>query len=582
VAIFKKLFPSVSPEYLAQPSRDELLRLVNGAELPSPPPPGQPELTEPLNLDPESDDEREWNEPQETQDPDRAMCDDVNGLSLSLDHRSYMGVSSTQAILRTILRLRPSMQENLRNDATNNWGVTSPSASSYKTPLIHESPNLAPAIDEKKSIDEYFAQVHANIPVLDEADFRLHWERGDRTDRPWHALLNMVLTLGSLAAGDAQDHSHDIYYMRAKAYLDFELLGTGCVESVQALCLLGGTYLHYKKSPNMGYALMGAAFRVAVALGLHHEPVKPNMIPGNHLKPQVRRRIWWALFCADTWGSMTLGRTTLGRWNPETMNIRSPSDEEKRDSSVLILDCARVFCLIGTKVQHRFAQFQPIAPQETNEYDLEVVNWYQSIPPELRDPGTCPTRLALGVFVMHNRYFNLRLLLFRPFLLSYANRKADLESLPPEEQVAIHKCQDIACEAIDQMVSRCEPLTRVRVWSAAWFLYQATVVILLSLIVNPEHDDSENWRAHIEMALELFERMAPWSQAASRSKHVVTRIYDTCALPQSFLTDIPSFDFDMAVYQELGLDMFQEGWQWDMINWSENLSLPPEWHEAQL
>jgi hypothetical protein len=533
-------------------------------------------------MDPESDDEREWNEPQETQDPDRAMCDDVNGLSLSLHHRSYMGVSSTQAILRTILKLRPSIEADLRSDATRNLGVTSPSTLSYGTPPKHEFHTLVPTIDEQKSINGYFSLLHAVVPILDEADFRLQWQRGDRTDRPWLALLNMVLTLGSLAAGDAGDHSHNIYYMRAKTYLDFELLGTGCVESVQALYLLGGTYLHYRNSPNMGYALMGAAFRIAIALGLHREPVKPNKIMGNNWKPQVRRRIWWALFCADTWGSMTLGRTTLGRWDPETMNIRSPSVEEKRDSSILILDYARAFCVIGTKVQHRFAQFQPITLQETNRFDLEVLNWFQALPPELRDPGKCSERLVLSVFVLLNRYLNFRLLLFRPFLLSYANRKVDFQSLPPGEQIAIQTCQNIACEAIDQIVSMCEPLTRIRVWSAAWFLYQATVVLLLSLIVDPEHADSQRWRTYIEMTLELLERMAPWSGAAGRSKRVVARIYETCVIPGATLSSLPSSDFDMSIYQELGLDMFQEGWQWDVMNWTDNLNFYPSWNGMQL
>ena len=533
----------------------------------------EPEATGPFNLGLESDDEREWNEPQETQDPERAMCDDVNGLSLRLHHRSYMGLSSTQAILRTILRLKPSIQADLRNDATNNWGMTSPSAYSFGTPSVQDFPRLGPAIDEQRSIDEYFEQLHAVIPVLDEAEFRLQWQRGNRTDRPWLALLNMVLTLGSLAAGDAEDYSHDIYYMRAKTYLDFELLGTGCMESVQALCLLGGCYLHYKNSPNMGYALMGAAFRIAIALSLHREPVGLNKTPGDHC---LRRKIWWSLFCADTWGSMTLGRTTLGRWNPETMNICSPSDLEKNDAAVLCLDYSRAFCLIATRVQHRFAQFQPITTHEINNYDLEVVNWYQGLAPEFRGIKTCPTRLVSSIYVMHNRYFNLRLLLFRPFLLSYANRRILLSSLSQDEQDAIQKCLDIACDAIDQIFSTSDILTKVRVWSAAWFLYQASIVLILGAIVDPDHPDAGRWRNHIEMALELFERMAPWSRAATRSKHVVARIYETCAVAPSAPSDVPNLEFDMTIYHELGLDMFREGWHWDMSNWSDS-SMYPEW-----
>jgi hypothetical protein len=129
-----------------------------------------------------------------------------------------------------------------------------------------------PSIDEQTSTDAYFGHVHGIVPLLDEADFRTQWSRGEILDRPWLALLNMVLALVSLAAGNSDDRSHSIYYMRAKEYLDFELLGTGCVDSLQALCLLGGFYLHYKNAPNMTYTIMGAAYRVAIVLGLHREP----------------------------------------------------------------------------------------------------------------------------------------------------------------------------------------------------------------------------------------------------------------------------------------------------------------------
>lgn len=129
-----------------------------------------------------------------------------------------------------------------------------------------------PSIDEQTSVNAYFNHVHCIVPLIDEADFRAQWSRGGREDRPWLALLNMVLALGSLSAGDSDDRSHSIYHMRAKEYLDFELLGTGCVESLQALCLLGGLYLHYKHAPNMAYTIMGAAYRIAIALGRHREP----------------------------------------------------------------------------------------------------------------------------------------------------------------------------------------------------------------------------------------------------------------------------------------------------------------------
>jgi hypothetical protein len=112
-----------------------------------------------------------------------------------------------------------------------------------------------------------------------------------------------------------------------------------------------------------------------------------NDNPGSNWKPTTRRKIWWSLFCADTFGSMTLGRPTLGRWDPETMNINIFSDIEKQeDHAVLMLDCARGFSLIATKMQHRFAQFQSITTSETDKYDSEIREWFQCLPEEWHAP----------------------------------------------------------------------------------------------------------------------------------------------------------------------------------------------------
>lgn len=80
----------------------------------------------------------------------------------------------------------------------------------------------------------------------------------------------MLLCLGSVASGS--DTIHLNYYNKVQPHLDFSSLGSGNMESLQALCLLAGYYLHYRNSPNMAFAVLGTAFRVAIALGLHPKP----------------------------------------------------------------------------------------------------------------------------------------------------------------------------------------------------------------------------------------------------------------------------------------------------------------------
>lgn len=593
-AILCHIFPGRSPESLAKLSRHELVQLAQESLLTQHVfphqhiSPKQSALGAASDHAPESDDEREWNEPRETQNPERAMCDDVNGLSLAVQHRSYMGISSIHAIFRTMFRVKPSLQTELKTGITTEGQPIIRSIFSSASPSDSELQAATPVVDEQASIDGYFQTIHGIVPLLDEAEFRNEWRGGQRRDRPWLALLNVVLALGSLSVDDSDDSSQ-IYYMRAKEYLDFELLGTGCVETLQALCLLGGLYLHYRNSPNMAYTIMGVAYRIAVGLGLHRQFAQPTAMSNARVmtwRPQIRRQIWWGLFCFDTWGSMTLGRPTLGRWDPETMSVPTATEAEMKDQFVLSLDSARAFCLIATRVQHRFAQLSPITTDEISVYDAEVQNWYRSLPREFRQLDECPPRLVTAQHIMRNRYFNLRLLLYRPVLLRYANSMVTLDSLPIQEQGAIGACRDIACEAIDLVAAARHNLDKLRFWSGVWYLYQASMVLLLSVLVDPMHPESSKWRGSIERALLTFDCAVPWSLAAGRSRQVVGSMYDACTAGSAVGVD-STLDVmgatgtpeSTSIWDQLGLDMItEEGWDWDLSGWGYDLGVDPDWY----
>ncbi|KAE9378676.1 hypothetical protein N431DRAFT_477880 [Stipitochalara longipes BDJ] len=587
--ILRKLFPSHSLDSLQQLSRSRLLQLAESAsQAPSNSDRsthGGSTIGEPSIQSPDSNDEREWNEPEETQNPASAMCDDVNGLSLRVHRRSYMGVSSTHAILRTMFRLRPSIQVDLRNGVSNShWKAGSSPALAFHHSSDDDLKRAEPSIGEQTSINAYFDHVHGIVPLLDEADFRAQWSQGERPDRPWLALLNMVLAVGSLSAGDSDDRSHTIYYLRAKEYLDFELLGTGCVESLQALCLLGGCYLHYKNAPNMAYTIMGAAYRIAIALGLHREPASLPTTGDDSIATrgsQTRRRIWWSLFCLDTWGSMTLGRPTLGRWDPETMDVCPAGDATTRDDTTRSLNAARTFCILATKVQHRFAQLPPLTTDEMQAFDLSARSWDENLPSSFRDLCACPPHLLSAQYIMQNRYHNLRLLIYRPVLLSYANRAVSFTSLHADEQAAVQECRSIACAAIEQTEAMMRMPSKLRVWSGVWYLYQASMVILLSIIVDPEHAEANKWRACVDKSLELFGGMASWSLAAERSKVVVSAIYEASGVEREAnwgrVKVFGDYERVFGVGNYWQLDIFGQESEWDAMNWLDEPSLYPEW-----
>jgi hypothetical protein len=243
------------------------------------------------------------------------VADDVNALSLNTkQYSSYLGSASVAAAFRVISVLSPHVRE-FSTNAPN----PSPADPKSQEPVGDTSKEA-----ELEYVNAYFSYVHPIIPMLDETKFRMHFAVGNRNDSPWLALLNVVLALGSIAALTSADNVHFVYYGRAKVHLGLDALGTGRLESLQALGLMGGYYLHYCQQPNMAFAVTGAAIRVATALGLHrsHPGYGSNGVSLDQMDEyDANQRTWWGLFCLDTWGSTTLGRPSFD-WSGPSITVQ--------------------------------------------------------------------------------------------------------------------------------------------------------------------------------------------------------------------------------------------------------------------
>ena len=250
----------------------------------------------------------------------------MNALSLSVDRQSsYLGATSIKAAFLVMLKVAPILRSFLAPaNGGNNKQLNA--GSNYPTPRPGSSVKSLLAIawssEGQTLIDAYFNRVQIFVPMLDEPSFRADYLNGRRHDAPWLALLNMVFAMGSIVANKSDDHNHITYYNRAKEHLPIDTFGSGHLETLQALTLMGGYYLHYINRPNMANAISGAALRMACAMGLHREGI-PDQSGANQLMIEQRRRTWWSLFCLDTWASTTLGRPSMGRWGP-AITIRSP------------------------------------------------------------------------------------------------------------------------------------------------------------------------------------------------------------------------------------------------------------------
>lgn len=553
-AILHLLFPGTPIDDLKGKSRPELLSLLdqqpalNDDTAVAPPvdplaglqpdseSPRMPDDSTAVSENGEEEHERRWDELAPQPAP-LGASDDINAISLATDRhrRSYLGVTSMSAVLRALFRLCPSAKQHIveRAKSWNGGPVDLPQLSVQPTFVNSAVPN---PLREQRCVDFYFENIHGITPLLNEDDFRATYASGLRQDGSWLALLNMVLTLGSIASGSDTLHVH--YYTQARAYLDLDSLGSGNLESLQALCLLGGYYLHYRNSPNMAYAVLGAAQRVAIALGLHreslprrrHELQTPESAQRQASHSELRRRTWWSLFCLDTWASMTLGRPTCGRWDSSTMDTHLPNLLTPDDHFAASLTASSQFCMICNRIQHRFAQPARISIAEAQALDHELQDWHDGLPEPLRSTSTSQPRMVVAREFLRNRYLNARLILSRCFLLYAAHDTTKGSTVTKEEDIII-LCRTVACEAIDAITLHWTP-NRVHVWNSSWYLFQACMVPLLSIALETARQQpgvsSDSVAAcclSLSKALELFSEMKPWMRGSDRGVDIVTALF---------------------------------------------------------
>lgn len=297
-------------------------------------------------LEPSLEQNFTWDEVSEDESETSRVADDVNGLAFSRQspNASYLGISSVPTILRVIAHLSPHVQQRVPK-GSQAW--RSPST-------LGASPDDMTCLqfDEIPLINAYFSHVHPIIPMVDEADFRQRYLRFGTDEEevgPWLALMNMVLAMGSMASDSVHFNGHNPFYKRALPHLNINSFGSGHLYMVQALALYSGMILHFLNKPNMAVAVMGATLQMAVAMGLHRvQTLQPSATIAYHPangSTITRIRTWWSILCLDTWASSTLGRPSMGYWDPTT-TLTLPMSALENLVSLTDHCCIQVWLLI--------------------------------------------------------------------------------------------------------------------------------------------------------------------------------------------------------------------------------------------
>lgn len=121
---------------------------------------------------------------------------------------------------------------------------------------------------------------------------------GDSKTVVFHAALNAIFALGcpfSNLPASEKVTSAEVFFSRSKSHFGFDLLELHNIGVVQVLLLVAQA-LQGTSFPNRCWNAVGAAYRIALALGLHADP--PYSEGESHDK-EIRRRTWHGCIILD-------------------------------------------------------------------------------------------------------------------------------------------------------------------------------------------------------------------------------------------------------------------------------------------
>ena len=151
----------------------------------------------------------------------------------------------------------------------------------------------------------YWELCHPIFPLLHRPSFTSGYDKlwqpvggsqpsSQRTiqDAVFQSTVNIVLALGSQRSEELNEFERedlsDALYKRSVRLASLDTLDTLSLAVVQLL-LLRGLYLLYTHYADRCWNTVGAALRVAYAIGLQDEPSRPGI---SQLEREMRRRVW--------------------------------------------------------------------------------------------------------------------------------------------------------------------------------------------------------------------------------------------------------------------------------------------------
>ncbi|KAI9163590.1 C6 transcription factor [Paramyrothecium foliicola] len=450
------------------------------------------------------------------------ISDGMASLSVNEREAGYLGVASGAALLRL---LEPSSRRR-----------TSSRSQQFAPPIYHmtQQPNPNRHVTEAM-IDAYFRLYHVSYPIIHEPTFRAQYsEVIPRPNGPcWTVLAYVVAAIGVWTSSTTSTENLDMaLFAQARSLLSFNFLEVGNITLVQALTL-ASNYQQKRDKPNSGYNYLGLAVRMAMGLGLHKEFQGWNISP---LTMEIRRRVWWSLCVFDVGATVTFSRPDV--WPYKGVEVSFPLNVNDKDltaaSQAYPLESSQITPYTAVSTQARFhiatheiydRVISKPFPSASELFRLEgslIESWQAEVPSCFSETAKVPPRYALSQAVMSWRLRNLRIIMYRPFVIRRAlRRKADHEE---SNSKAYERCLADAKSTITMIATFWDQHehNRLAAWYGLYFLFQAALIPCICLRNDPSAPAASDWRTQITTTLHAIAAMSRANASSARCHQIIS------------------------------------------------------------
>ncbi|KAJ5692955.1 hypothetical protein N7462_002378 [Penicillium macrosclerotiorum] len=454
--------------------------------------------------------------------------DEINEFNHHTNAIEFHGSTSSAAIIGHLQKSRDTHEEQYHRPADFSL------ISTLHNPSFSPSCTTGPGQSTSTSIEHqnyyfeqahifmngYFENIHFIHPFIDKEAFLVRandlWFNREHTPEPsFVALYLSVLSIGALVrvwdedklAGLGRFEWSRKLFSEAQAYLVY-LRFSNDLETVQCLYMMA-KICQNELNPNLAYMYLGLAVRTCLSAGFNREVRCPKDQRSSWIS-----KTWWGLFSLEIEMSFSVGRPdTLGMDEYHNRAI-PPRDDSEYAIIPWMIDFAQIIRRVSVQIYHSRISLQEKL-QLALQIEMEMDRWLARLPEKikpdigayrlsrsaLRDPKWARRqRLVLGI-----RYYNVKMLLFRPFLNHFTRK---LRHPPSELEETITKGLDSAMKTIEVI----HDIYRVHTFFRCWWYNTTYVMFATSTLLLPMSKlgmcaDTMPLLRSVEMGVEILEAM---------------------------------------------------------------------------